>query len=128
MRNQTGWILALACVPFFSGRGWLRAQDVAKSNEAPKTLKAQVEESINWYAVFVDASTTEPMKREPVLRWGNFTRGKQEADGVFVLWTHKGRPEVSVSIYPWYGYISHAPQAALPCPARQGAQPRIRMD
>ena len=28
-------------------------------------------------------------------------------DGVFVLWTEKGRPEASVGIYPWYGYIVH---------------------
>jgi hypothetical protein len=104
MRNPTGWMLALACVPFFSGPARLCAQDVAKSQEGPKTLKAQVEESMNWYEVFVDASATEPMKPQPVLRWGNFTRGKQEADGVFVLWTNKGRPEASVSIYPWRRY------------------------
>jgi hypothetical protein len=107
MINRTGWLLTLACVQLFSGHGRLCAQDAAKSQEGPKTLKTQVEESINWYEVFVDASTTEPMKAQPVLRWGNFTRGKQETDGVFVLWTNKGRPEASVSIYPWYGYISH---------------------
>ena len=47
------------------------------------------------------------MKPQAVLRWGNFTRGKQDADGVFVLWTNAGRPEASVGIYPWYGYITH---------------------
>ncbi len=73
----------------------------------PKTLKAQVEESIGWYEVFVDTSATEPMKPQAVLRWGNSIRGKQEADGVFVLWTNKGRPEASASVYPWYGYITH---------------------
>jgi hypothetical protein len=90
-----------------SGPEQSRAQDVDKDKAAPKTLKAQVEESMGWYQVFVDASATEPMKPQAVLRWGNFTRGKQEADGVFVLWTNKGRPEASVGIYPWYGYITH---------------------
>jgi hypothetical protein len=107
MTNRTGWILALACVEFFSGRARLWAQDGAKSKEGPKTLKVQVEESIKWYEVFVDASATEPMKPIPILRWGNSIRGKQEADGIFVLWTNKGRPEASVGMYPWYGFISH---------------------
>ena len=107
MRNRSGWILTLACVLLSSGPARSRAQDVDKDKAAPKTLKAQVEESIGWYQVFVDASATEPMKPQAVLRWGNFTRGKQEADGVFVLWTNKGRPEASVGIYPWYGYIVH---------------------
>ena len=107
MRNRPGWILTLACVLLSSGPARSRAQDVGKDKAAPNTLKAQVEESIGWYQVFVDASATEPMKPQAVLRWGNFTRGKQEADGVFVLWTNKGRPEASVGIYPWYGYITH---------------------
>jgi hypothetical protein len=107
MRNRSGWILTLACVLLSSGPGRSRAQQVDQDKAEPKTLKAQVEESIKWYDVFVDAGATEPMKPQPVLRWGNFTRGKQEADGVFVLWTNHGRPEVSVGIYPWYGYITH---------------------
>jgi hypothetical protein len=105
MRNRAGWILILAGVLIPARPARSRAQDVDKDNARPNTLKAQVEESIGWYQVFADASVTEPMKPQPVLRWGNFTRGKQEADGVFVLWTNEGRPEVSVSIYPWYGYI-----------------------
>jgi len=107
MSNRSGWILILACVLLSSGPERSRAQDVEKDKAAPKTLKGQVEESIGWYEVFVDASATEPMKPQAVLRWGNFTRGKQEVDGVFVLWTNKGRPEASVGIYPWYGYITH---------------------
>src|SRR5271166_6042223 len=123
MRNRPGWILTVACVLLSSGPARSRAQDVdvevtptlpspikgegGKDKAAPKTLKAQVEESIGWYKVFVDASATEPMKPQAVLRWGNFTRGKQDADGVFVLWTNMGRPEASVGIYPWYGYITH---------------------
>jgi hypothetical protein len=107
MRNRPIWILTLACLLLSSGPARSRAQDVDKDKAAPKTLKARVEESIGWYQVFVDASATEPMKPQAVLRWGNFTRGKQEADGVFVLWTNKGRPEASAGIYPWYGYITH---------------------
>jgi hypothetical protein len=107
MRNRPGWILALACMLLSPGAARLRAQDVDKDKAEPKTLKTQVEESIVWYQVFVDSGATEPMKPLPVLRWGNFTRGKQEADGVFVLWTNKGRPEASAGIYPWYGFISH---------------------
>jgi hypothetical protein len=107
VRNRPGWILILACVLMPSGPARSRAQDVEKDKAKPNNLKAQVEESIGWYQVFADASAMEPMKPQSVLRWGNFTRGKQDADGVFVLWTNGGRPEASVSIYPWYGYISH---------------------
>ena len=107
MRNRPVWILTLACLLLSSGPARSRAQDVDKDKAAPKSLKARVEESIGWYQVFADASATEPMKPQAVLRWGNFTRGKQEADGVFVLWTNNGRPEASVGIYPWYGYITH---------------------
>jgi hypothetical protein len=49
MRNRHGWILALACMLSVSDPAQLRAQDVAKSQEGPKTLKTQVEESMNWY-------------------------------------------------------------------------------
>jgi hypothetical protein len=116
MRNRRGWTLTLAWAVLSSGTVRSRCQDVKKDKAAPKTLKAEVEESIGWYQVFVDASATEPMKTQAVLRWGNFTRGKQEADGVFVLWTNTGRPEVSVGIYPWYGYITHE---LVSCPARE---------
>ena len=107
MRNRPGWILTLACVPLSSGPARLCAQDVDKDKAAPKTLKPQVEESIGWYQVFVDASATEPMKPQAVLRRATSRAGSRNADGVFVLWTNKGRPEASVGIYPWYGYITH---------------------
>ena len=66
-----------------------------------------VEESIGWYRVFADASAPEAMTPHPVLRWRNVTRGKQESEGVFVLWIHHGRPEASASIYPWEGQLVH---------------------
>ncbi len=54
------------------------AQDVDKDKAAPKTLKAQVEESIGWYQVFVDASGKEPMKPQAVLRWGTSCAGSRK--------------------------------------------------
>ncbi len=107
MRNRPGWILSLACVLISSGPARLRAQVVDKGKEEPKTLKAMVEESIGWYQVFLDPSAPEAMKPYPALRWRNVTRELQESDGVFVLWVNKGRPEASVSIYPWNGSIAH---------------------
>jgi hypothetical protein len=108
MRDRPGWILTLAVVLFFAGSARLRAQVVNKGKTEPKSLKAMVEESIGWYQVFIDSSATEAMTPHPVLRWPNATRGKQESDGVFVLWiNNKGRPEASASIYPWEGTIAH---------------------
>ena len=43
MRNQPGWILALACVLIVSGSARLRAQDVDKGKEESKAIKAMVE-------------------------------------------------------------------------------------
>ena len=95
MRNRTGWIFSLAGVMIFSGHARLRAQVVDKPQEDSKAIKAMVEDSVNWYQVFSDASAPEAMAPLRVLRWQNGTRGTQESDGVFVLWVHQGRPEAS---------------------------------
>jgi hypothetical protein len=107
MKNQTGWILTLACVLIVSGSARLCAQVVDKDKEETKAIKAMVEESVGWYQMFVDAGAPEPMTPHRVLRWRNATRGTQESAGVFVLWVNKGRPEASASIYPWEGDLVH---------------------
>jgi hypothetical protein len=107
MRNRTGWILSLAGVVIFFGHARLRAQVVDNAQEDSKAIKAMVEQSIGWYQVFSDASAPEAMAPQRVLRWQNGTRGNQESDGVFVLWVHEGRPEVSASIYPYEGSINY---------------------
>ena len=107
MRNRTEWIVVLASVVIFSGHARLRAQVVNKAQEDSKTVKAMVEETVSWYQEFGDASATEAMAPQRVLRWQNGTRGTQESDGVFVLWILKGRPEASASIFPYEGSIHH---------------------
>jgi hypothetical protein len=107
MRNRPGWILTLACVLIFPGPAQLRAQVVDKAKDETKAIKATVEESVDWYRVFIDASAPEAMTPHRVLRWRNATRGTQESEGVFVLWVNKGRPEALASIYPWEGLLNH---------------------
>jgi hypothetical protein len=107
MRNRVGWILSLTGVVIFSGHARLRAQDDGRAQEDSKAIKAMVEQSIGWYQVFSDASATEAMAPQRVLRWRNGTRGNQESDGVFVLWAHEGRPEASASVFPLEGLIHY---------------------
>jgi hypothetical protein len=107
MRSQTGWILTLACVLIFSVVTQSRAQVVDKGVEESKAIKAMVEESVDWYRVFIDSNAPEPMPPHRVLRWRNVTRGTQESEGVFVLWVNKGRPVALASIYPWEGELNH---------------------
>jgi hypothetical protein len=107
MRSRTGWILTLACVLIFSGPARSRAQVVNKGDEQTKAIKALVEESVDWYQVFINPSASEAMTPHRVLRWRNVTRGTQESEGVFVLWVNKGRPEALASIYPWEGLLNH---------------------
>jgi hypothetical protein len=109
MRNKTrpGWNLTVTCALAFTGALPLRAQVVGKAQEDSKAIKAMVEETVSWYQVFSDASASEAMAPQRVLRWQNGTRGTQESDGVFVLWAHKGRPVASASIFPYEGSIHH---------------------
>ncbi len=84
-----------------------RAQDVGKENDDLKAVKAMVEEAVGWYSVFIDADAREAIPPQPVLRWRNVTRGRQESEGILVLWVYKGRPVASASVYPWEGSIAH---------------------
>jgi hypothetical protein len=108
MRKRHGWILALACALIIPGPAPPRAQVADTGNDETKAMKAMVEESIDWYRVFIDPSAPEAMTPHRVLRWRNATRGTQVAEGVFVLWVNKGRPEASASVYPWEGDLYHA--------------------
>ena len=57
--------------------------------------------------MFVDDRAPDPLTPQPVLRWRNVTRGRQESEGILVLWVNKGRPVASASVYPWEGDIAH---------------------
>jgi hypothetical protein len=109
MTNRTRLAAILTVTGAFSlyGSAPLRAQVVDKAQPDTKAIKAEVEDSVGWYQVYSDAIAREPMTPHRVLRWQNSTRGTQESDGVLVLWVHKGRPEASVSVYPWEGSIAH---------------------
>jgi hypothetical protein len=107
MRTRTGWILTLTCTLIFAGAARLRAQSDDKAAEEAKAIKSMVEESVDWYRVYVDARASDAMTPHRVLRWRNVTRGTQETEGVFVLWANKGRPEALASIYPWEGLLNH---------------------
>ena len=107
MRNLTGWILTLACMLTIPAPAPSPAQVADTSKDESRSIKAMVEDSVDWYRVFADAGAAEAMRPHRVLRWRNATRGTQEAEGVFVLWVNKGRPEASASVYPWEGDIYH---------------------
>jgi hypothetical protein len=107
MRNRSGWILILACALMACGLAPLRAQTPDKSKDESEAIEGMAQESLGWYQVFSDTRARESMTPHPVLRWRNPTRGTQEAEGVFVLWVDKGRPEASASIYPWEGNLTH---------------------
>ena len=109
MRTQTGLNPILACMLIcsFFGGARVRAQAAQAAKDDTKAIKSMVEDSIGWYQVFADASAPKAMTPHPVLRWRNATRGKQETEGVFVLWVNKGRPEASASIFPFEGVLHH---------------------
>jgi hypothetical protein len=119
MMRRYGWTAALGFTLFFAGAprilGQVQERSLPRilgqvqerSLDEIKAIEAEVEESIGWYQMFADASAREPMPAHRVLRWLNATRKLQPADGIFVLWVDKGRPEASASVYPWNGFIGH---------------------
>jgi hypothetical protein len=107
MVRRYGWTATLGFTLFFTVAPRIRGQVQERSLDEIKAIEAEVEESIGWYQMFADASASEPMPPHRVLRWLNATRRLQPADGIFVLWVDKGRPEASASVYPWNGFIGH---------------------
>lgn len=124
MTSRPGWLFALTSVLILAAPTRSGAQATGQDREDTKSVKAMVEEAVGWYRLYSDANAAEPMAPRPVLRWHNATRGQQESEGMFVLWVNNlGRPEASVSIYTWNGYItlefvSLSPEAKLV--AREG--------
>ena len=64
-KNRTGWSLTLTCAGFL-GRSAAAPQVVGKAQEDSKAIKAMVEETVNWYQVFSDASDPEAMAPQRV--------------------------------------------------------------
>ena len=79
--------------------------DEPSRDSAKQSLRKVLDESVGWYDVFAVGDQVQPMKPLAVLRWANHPRGV--ADGVTVLWIHKGRPEAVACIFPFGGHLYH---------------------
>ena len=75
-------------------------------SDEPKKLNELIEKAVQWYDVLPAADSTTVLVPQPVLRWGNVTRG-QKGDAIMVVWPHNGRPIAMASIYPWDGKMIH---------------------
>jgi hypothetical protein len=85
------------------------ADEESTGNEAQveaKRLNERIEKSVDWYDVYPDVDSKEPLKPQPVLRWRNVARG-QAGEAMMVFWAWHGRPVAMASIFPWEGRLHH---------------------
>jgi hypothetical protein len=69
-------------------------------------LRALLDKSAAFVELFPDAATATPMEAIPVHRWTNNERDPH-GQGLFIIWTHRGRAEAAASIYPWNKNLIH---------------------
>ena len=73
---------------------------------AAARLRALLDKSAAFVELLPDASSTKTMEAHPVHRWTNNERDPH-GQGLFVIWTHRGRAEAAASIYPWNNNLIH---------------------
>lgn len=79
----------------------------AKAEAAERArLRALLDKAPALLDVFPDSSASAALSSIPVHRWTNDERDPH-GEGLFVLWSHRGRPVAGASIYPWNGRLIH---------------------
>jgi hypothetical protein len=90
--------------------GSLVAQETPPKVETPEVkevspLRKLMDESIDWFELYTDEQSSQPMTARVALRWANNTRGSE--DGMTVLYLAAGRPEAVCCFFPWEKSLQH---------------------
>ncbi len=105
---RSTWVAWLIAVAVF---GNIRAQDKSQPTGADATekvlspLRKLMDESLDWYELYSDDQSTQPMTPRVVMRWANNARGSE--DGMTVLYLSAGRPEAVCCAFPWNKFLQH---------------------
>lgn len=104
-------IASIACLITVAVFSRVSAQDKSprsnpESNEKVLSpLRKLMDESLNWYELYLNEQSNQPMVPRIVMRWANNTRGSE--DGMTVLYLSAGRPEAVCCHFPWNKSLQH---------------------
>lgn len=95
MKLQITFLLLPFAVPAFAQT----STGTENTKDEPKTVRELLDDSLNWYQIYFDAKSVEPMHAKAVLRWTNPARNNV-ADGFSAVYEHEGRPLAMVGVFP----------------------------
>jgi hypothetical protein len=74
-------------------------------SDARSSLRRVMDDSLNWYDVYLVDSTPQLLRPRVVMRWTNNTRGSE--DGMTIVYEKDGRPHAICCVYPWQDSLEH---------------------